>query len=331
MGRKTSEGRHNFMNGDLESELPLKPYLLGDLNPDDQQLLEQRLMIDSAAFEELRWTEEELIDDYLQGALSSHDKEKFENYFLAAPERLKKLDFAKALKSYVSANRKKESLLSTLRNFWQTLWRQPNPALRWALATSLLLIVAGGSWSVMRISRLQKALAQTGTLASQQQLIEMQNRNSALNLALQHEQTRYRKLEQEAANLKRGETHGSSSLLPGQLQSIVVAVALNPGQLRDRGGIQRINIAGTDIVQIELKMEPLDYPQFQAALQFEDDSRILTQIFPKTESGTQEQSFRLLVPANELRAGDYVLKLGGLIAGGEFEEIGKYRFRIVRK
>jgi hypothetical protein len=25
------------------------------------------------------------------------------------------------------------------------------------------------------------------------------------------------------------------------------------------------------------------------------------------------------------------LKLGGLIAGGEFEEIGKYRFRIVRK
>ncbi len=86
------------MNANLEHELPLRPYLLGDLNSDEQQRLEQRLMIDSAAYEELNCVEDELIDDYLEGALSGNEKQKFENYFLSAPERRQKLDFASALK-----------------------------------------------------------------------------------------------------------------------------------------------------------------------------------------------------------------------------------------
>lgn len=320
------------MNIDLENDLPLKPYLLGDLNPDDQQRMEQRLMMDSAAFEELSWIEDELIDDYMEGALSGREKEKFENFFLSAPERRQKLSFAKALKRYATAHSLKENPWPIWRNFRQAFWHPPNPVLRWALAASLLLMIAGGSWSVLQISRLQKALEQAGTGESQKQFLEMKDQNSELTLALQREQARNKLLEQEATNLKSGEKRGLASLLPGQLQSTLIAVALTPGQLRDLGGSQKINIpVGTDLAQFDLKMEPQDYPQYQATLQRVDDGKIWTQISPRTKSGVQDQFLRLIVPANALRPGDHVLKLSGITAAGDFEDIGNYYFRIIPK
>jgi TolA-binding protein len=191
-------------------------------------------------------------------------------------------------------------------------------------------MIVGGSWSVLQISRLQKALEQARTGDSQKQLIEMQDRYSQLTAALQRDQAQLKLLEQEAANLKRGEKRGPSSLLPGQLQSTLIAVTLTPGQLRDFGGSPKIHIpAGTNLAQFDLKMEPEDYPQYQATLQPVDGGKIWTQISPKTESGTQGQFLRLIVPVNVLRPGDYVLKLSGKTTVGDFEDIANYYFRVI--
>ena len=97
------------MKMDLENESALKSYLLGDLNPDEQEHLEQRLMADADVFEELHRIEDELIDDYLEGSLSGRERERFENFFLTAPERKQKLSFAKSLKQYVAAHKPKKS------------------------------------------------------------------------------------------------------------------------------------------------------------------------------------------------------------------------------
>jgi len=322
----------DLMNMDPTNDLPLKSYLLGDLNPNEQQRLEQRLMIDSAAFEELRWIEDELIDDYLEGSLSGSEKEKFENFFLSTPERRQKLSFAESLKRYVAVHSSKENRWSIWWNSSKALWRSQNPVYRWCLAASLLLIIAGGSWSIAQISRLQKALEQGGSRASQMQLMEMQDRYSQMSMALQREQSRLRLLEQEAANLKQGVKPGNSSLLPGQLQTTLIAVTLPPGQLRDFGGSQRISIpAGTDLAQFDLKMEPEDYSQYRAILQNVDQDKIWTQISPMTESGMQGQFLRLIVPAKLLKPGDYVLKLSGVTAAGDFEDIGNYYFRVTAR
>ena len=318
------------MNANLEKDLPLRNYLLGFLNPDERQRIEQRLMIDSAAFVELRWIEDELIDDYLEGALSGREKERFENFFLSAPERRQKLDFAKALKRYVAAHRLKQNLVSIWKNFWQTLLHPHNAVLRWSLVASLVFLAAGGSWSVMWISRLQNALEQAGTGESQKQLMEMEARNSELALSLQREQARLKLLEKEAADLRKGDKRGLSSLLRGQRQSTLIAVTLDPGLLRDFGGSKRIQIpAGTNLAQFDLKMEPLDYPQYQAMLQRVDKGKLWTQISPKTESSVQGPFFRLIVPASILEQGDYVLKLSGITAVGDSEDIGSYYFRII--
>jgi hypothetical protein len=320
------------MKTEAENQLRLKSYLLGDLNAEERQRLEERLMTDSATFEELSWNEDELIDDYLGGILTRPEKEKFESYFLSAPERQRKLSFAKHLKRYVAEHESTAGSWTPGRSSRQSFWGIPVPVMQWALAASAILIIAGGSLSVLRITELQKAIKQAGIRESQGQLV-MQIRNSELTTALAREQSRVRALEQEAANLGRSNMQNPSSRLPGQIQSARIALmTLDPGRLRDRGGSQEFHIPpGTDVAQLDLKMEPQDYQQYQLALKRVDGAEICTRIIPKAGSGAHGQPLRLPVFANDLRPDDYVLKLSGMTAGGHLEDIGKYYFRVTPK
>ncbi len=319
------------MNTDFKNELPLKSYLLGDLNTQEQQRLEQRLMIDSAAFEELCWIEDELIDDYMDGALSDREKEKFENIFLSAPERHQKLRLAKALKRYTAANRQKKTHWYIWLNAGQAFWRHQSRTLKWILAASLLLLIGGSSWSTLQISRLQVALDQEQTEASksQRQLKEIQSQNLKLAASLEHEQARRTQLEQEAANLKRAQMPGPS-LIPGQIQTTLLTAILAPGRSRGSDGMQEINIpSGESVVKLDLKMEPLDYPGYNATLERIGKDKNRTVIAQQTESRLQGQFSGLFVPAELMTRGDYVLRLSGITVTGKNEDIGSYYFRIL--
>src|ERR1051325_3474947 len=82
----------------------IKQYLLGELSDDAQrQQVEQRLLTDDDFFQELEISEDELIDQYLAGTLTPAERRNFESHFLAAPERRRKLGFARALSKYVGA------------------------------------------------------------------------------------------------------------------------------------------------------------------------------------------------------------------------------------
>ena len=320
------------MKTDLENELPLKPYLLGVLKPEDQQRLEQRLMIDTAAFEELQRVEDELIDDYLLGRLSGQDQDKFENFFLLPPERRQKLSFAKALKRYVAVHTRNERRLPAWLESFLAFWRFQNPVPAWSLAVALLLIVVGGFWSVVKVSRLQQELELARAPDLQKQLVEIQGRNSELAAAFEHERNQRSLLEQEVASLKAEEKPLHPSLLPGQLQSTLFSFALVPGLLRDLGSGRKINIpSGTKLVQMDLNLAPEEYSRYRAVLERVDGGEIWTQTSPRTVSAGENQPLRLILPATLLIRGDYVLKLGGITANGESEEAGKYYFRVISK
>jgi hypothetical protein len=75
----------------------LSQYLLGRSNESQREATEQRLLTDDEFFEELEIIEDELIDDYLAGELSTADRQLFEQHFLIPSERQLKLKFAHAL------------------------------------------------------------------------------------------------------------------------------------------------------------------------------------------------------------------------------------------
>jgi CHAT domain-containing protein len=131
-----------------EEEMSLHAYLLGGLPLDEQMRLEERLLLDRDYVELLLIVEEELIDDYLQGTLSAHERAQFETHFLTTPDRRRKLRRAKVLRRYVnnaqSAPSQPHAREVARRAPW---WRAfLTPAWGAAVAAFLVLGIGIGIW-----------------------------------------------------------------------------------------------------------------------------------------------------------------------------------------
>ena len=131
---------------ELQEYKSIRAYLLGLIQENEQPAIEERLLTDDEFYEELLIAEDELIDEYLGGRLSSSDQEQFEEHFLVTPERQQKLRFGRALKIYTDD---KGSVSVPLAPWWSpatSLFSSANgfPAL--AMGAVVLLFVVGVSW-----------------------------------------------------------------------------------------------------------------------------------------------------------------------------------------
>jgi hypothetical protein len=284
-------------------------------------------MTDTSTFEEIQIAEDELIDDYLNGILSPRENEIFESFFLAAAERRQKLEFARSLKHYIASMPLKEhpswiaSLMESLA-FWQ--WQ--NPSLAWSMAAAfLLLLMVGGSWSIIRF---RQGLSSKDAEALQQQLAQLQTHNSHLSDVLKQEQEQRNQLARELAMIKTGEKKELPQ--PGTVSPALLSFALLPGLVREMEGPKRLMIpAGTQLVRFQLQLGENEYPKYRAILQTMENEEIWMQTWPRTGPSGEMLGSRLIVPAALLTKGDYILKLAGINGNGNWEEIGKYYFRVV--
>ena len=148
------------MNLEGKDEELLRKYLLGEMSEAEQQAFEERLVSDEELVELLLSEEDELIDDYLSGDLLEGERERFDSYFMATPERQKKLKFAGALRRQApvpnpaldptpatnatpAADLKPARDPKPARNKW---WTFSNPYVQWATATAVVVAVGVGSW-----------------------------------------------------------------------------------------------------------------------------------------------------------------------------------------
>ncbi|HEX8501094.1 MAG TPA: CHAT domain-containing protein [Pyrinomonadaceae bacterium] len=77
-------------------ESAVRKYLLGELEGEEPgRRVEERLLLDPDFWAELEEAEDDLIDDYVRGALGAGERASFERHFLSTPERLEKLAFAR--------------------------------------------------------------------------------------------------------------------------------------------------------------------------------------------------------------------------------------------
>ncbi len=85
----------------------VRQYVLGRLDDNDEleNELSEEILISDELCEFVESIEEEIIDDYLDGALDAPDKTAVENYFLRPPERQMKLKFAKLLRHHFETKR----------------------------------------------------------------------------------------------------------------------------------------------------------------------------------------------------------------------------------
>src|SRR5262245_43982739 len=89
-----------------EDEKLIRRYLLEELTEDERRRLETRIFDDeelAARFpEHLSLLEDELIEDYVKGALTPREKKHFEDHFLRSRQRREKLSFVESLSKYAT-------------------------------------------------------------------------------------------------------------------------------------------------------------------------------------------------------------------------------------
>ena len=131
----------NERNGDAPI---LRSYLLGLLK--DEAVLariEEQVITSEEFAEKLNIAESELIEEYLDGSLTTNERERFGQYFLADPERGRELTLITNLRE-ISTHRIREDV-SPRHNFMRWL-HNAWPAWRFAAASLAVLVAAVGIW-----------------------------------------------------------------------------------------------------------------------------------------------------------------------------------------
>lgn len=329
-GRKARPGQ------EIEDERLIRQYLLGALSEEGQAMVQDRLLCDRQFFDTLVVEENELMDDYLRGALTKQSEEEFESYFLTSPERRQKLRFAKALKKRISEEALSKPHMEEnprrKRLFGLEGFSLPSFAAG-AVAALIFIVVA---WIAMENTRLRRQIdnaraAQAEWLERAQQserrLSDEKQRNRELAQEIERERSHSSELEREAERLKQAREASRAGI-----SGSVVSLALMPGLSREGDQSNRLEIPqGTSRVKLELYPEKVGHKNYRAELRTREGKLIWSRnglMLRKTVSGDQVIVY---LPAAILMKGDFVLMMRGVDGEENQERAGTYYFRVVKK
>src|SRR5581483_6698821 len=78
-------------------EKTIRQYLLGEMGEAEMSRFEERLMTDDELFEMLQVVEDDLLDEAASHELSAEEQARFDQHFLATPDRRDRLELSLAL------------------------------------------------------------------------------------------------------------------------------------------------------------------------------------------------------------------------------------------
>jgi len=149
----------------LEEQEAIRKYLLGALsNKAEMRRIEENILLDDDFAEKLTVAEDQLIDEYLDGALLGAEYKNFNQFFLTLPERKQKLRLIRDLRKYAA-----NSETQTVKQFQKAKsvffdWRNliTLPSFRLAAVAVLVLLFGFIIWrTVFYQSDVDLGVAQT--------------------------------------------------------------------------------------------------------------------------------------------------------------------------
>lgn len=322
-------------------ELLIRRYLLGEVTDRERERVERQLMTDRQYLDHILRVEENLMDEYVRGELDLDEREPFETYFLSAPERRDKLEFAGSLNRYIAEARDwkpadvaaadSEGAEPRDARFWpMRLASRPAMAL---LAVATLMLAAYTTMLLIQNARLKKqTLDQQPNLSQveeglRRQLDEQTRRNEELARQLEQLRNEASRVEQELSNLKQEKSPHREPPAP-RVASLIIA----PGSVRDKGQINRVNLTThAQQLRLELKLQGEDYQSYRAEVRTVEGKSIWKEFNLRARQRAGGKSVVATLPAGRLPEGDYLVTLSGASAGGGYEEVATYYFTVIRE
>ena len=323
----------------VNNETLIARYLLGELPEEQQVEIEDRAFSDKDYLATITTVENDLIDEYVRGELSSADRQLFESRFLASAERRKRVEFAKALRTAFSESRAGEKNVIQTAPGWS--WRESlyaflnglNPAARLAFVAAAIVVVAGAALLFVETLRLRRQVTQLQAEKQagqnlQQSLEAERKRNEELNARLDQEKQQREQTDESLRQLT--ETPEAKNPAP---PPVIASLTLLPGLSRGGGQKPTLDLSNdVRLVRLQIGIDPEEqYKTFAVELRTSAGRQVWNRenLAARTRRGTR--AVGLTLPATVLKPGDYELRLRGLTESGAAEDVGFYYFNVTKK
>ncbi|HJQ68451.1 MAG TPA: hypothetical protein VKA70_05750 [Blastocatellia bacterium] len=324
------------------NEATIRRYLLGEAQDEEMEQTEQRLLADRDYFQSFLRLEEELIDEYVRGALDDHDRERFENYFAKAPERRESIEFGKALSRYVSQEAVPTTAGFAFAGQEPSAWRQPSigllqsrsRAVMASLVCIALLLVACAGWLLAERTRLRRQVEQLQSERAEaarseeeleRQIEQQEGYSGGLLQRLNQAQSELDKKDQEIAKIR--ESKAAEQSAAGVI-SMLLAPELRRGE--DEPSVVHLSKSGGRL-RLKMGLAEAGYKSYLAEVRTAEGAVIMRSGKLKAKRSRGETVVEVESAADRFAQGDYMVSLSGATGAGVYEKIATYHFRVVRR
>lgn len=280
------------MKDESVTDALLRQFLLGKVNDEDCQRIEELFLTDSAMNERVQAVEQDLIEDYLEDSLSSADREAFVLRYAQTAEQQRKLRITRSIKDWAVAEDARLVAepridLTGDRSLWSRMWEtlRLRPAFVVPVAA---VIILGIVFAVILINR-----------------------------RMQHST-----IEQEIARLNAPASLREAPLAQG-------APLLSPGTLRsgERQAELRLR-ADEPNTELHLSWTMSErLPTYQGVLRRISDNQTFR--IPELHTEADGKTIRLRLPNHILSRGVYEVKVSGVGPDGAASPSQHYLFTVV--
>lgn len=285
----------------------IREYLLGNLDGEQREQVEIRVLTDPLFKEQVLVVEDELAEEYVDGELNEAERERFIRRFLQPPGLRKQVEITRALKEYAAAQSGSASLAARLPggfrlparlgNWLAVLRRFPKTFLAAGLAALLVAVLLvwtfDGAWQ-----------RQSRRAALEGELVRLNNRQGSRPGAERYDPPAVEKSLLPARLLRSGAAHQDA--LP---------VVESPD--------------GARLIRFRLALLDGAYRSYRIVIKKGDDVMAAFDLGAGGEG--QERAVVVDVPAQQLGDGDYVIELLGRDDAGRQEAVDDYPFRLVNR
>jgi hypothetical protein len=153
------------MNDDTVTDALLREFLLGNITGEERERIESLFLIDPQTRERVLGVEQDLIEDYLEGTLSTEDRETFVSRYAQTAEQRRKLRITKSIKEWAKTEAATAQAVPVRSSAWSRLLERlrlkPSFVIPIAV-TALIVIVVAAIWLSRRTahSAIERELAQ---------------------------------------------------------------------------------------------------------------------------------------------------------------------------
>ncbi len=317
----------------FDNEKEIRRFLLGELTDDERSAFEERFIAEAELFDEIGVVEDELIESFVRGTLSTVEKAKFEQNFLTTKTRRQRVAFTREMFAKLAAEKevivKKTETIAENQSVWNSLVNLfKTPRLAFGAALAILVLVFGLWFLVFRNAENQpqivRQITPTPTVSPTPQEIK-NNSNGAVD-------SNVNSANKSEANKNLPNTN-DENLNKNQLKDaipkpVIATIALFAGTVRSEGKMRELNLTkDTKGANFQLNLESQDYRTYRAEIVDADGAVI----YRSGKISARNSKLNTYFPTAKLKKGDYFVKLYGFNSTGEEESAADFQFRVNQK